>query len=50
MVIHPRCTAFLGEISRYAETEDGTSGDDHLMDALRYAAEELRRGELFSFA
>ncbi len=49
MVIHPRCAAFLGEISRYAETEDGTSGDDHLMDALRYAAEELRRGELFSF-
>jgi len=49
MVIHPRCTAFLGEISRFAETPDGTSGDDHLMDALRYAAEDIRRGELFSF-
>ena len=50
IVVHPRCTSFLGEISRFAVTEDGTSGDDHLMDALRYAAEDLRRGELFSFS
>lgn len=51
MVIHPRCQNFLREISQYAFEPDGSfSGDDHLLDALRYATEKLHLGETFSFA
>lgn len=57
IIIHPRCTSFVREISGYVWAEDLTGrrlnspsgGDDHLMDAMRYALEDLG-GEVFSFS
>ncbi len=50
MVIHPRCQNFLREISQYAYEPDGrVSGEDHLMDALRYAMGKIQMGRLWSF-
>lgn len=57
IVVHPRCVNFLTEISNYMWDEDkfgkklNVPIDDfnHLMDAMRYATEDLQTGDLFSF-
>ena len=57
IVIHPRCVNFLTEISNYTWDHDkfgkklNVPVDDfnHLMDAMRYALEDLIKGETFSF-
>jgi len=57
MIVHPRCVNFLTEISNYTWERDRFGQlvnrpiDDfnHLMDALRYAAEDVQRGDTFSF-
>ena len=57
LVIHPRCVNFLTEISNYTWDVDKFGKklnipiDDfnHLMDAMRYAMEDLIKGETFSF-
>lgn len=57
LIIHPKCVNFLTEISNYTWKKDRTTGksinmpcDDfnHLMDAMRYGAEELG-SDPFSF-
>ena len=58
IVIHPRCVNFETEISNYTWDSDrfgkklNVPIDDfnHLMDAMRYAMEDLIKGETFSFA
>ncbi len=56
--IHPRCVNFITEISNYTWDTDSKTGkklnrpiDDfnHLMDAMRYACEELTRKSKVSF-
>lgn len=58
MIIHPRCVNFLTEIGNYSWEKDTKTGktlnkpiDDfnHIMDGMRYAAEDYIRGEVFSF-
>lgn len=58
IIIHPKCVNFLTEISNYTWKTDKATGkclnvpsDDfnHLMDAMRYAAEELSQSDPFSF-
>ena len=58
LVIHPRCVNFLTEIGNYSWDKDNKTGkvlnkpiDDfnHLMDAMRYGAEDYIKGEVFSF-
>lgn len=57
IIIHPRCVNFITEISNYMWDEDkfgkklNVPIDDfnHLMDAMRYATEDLQTGDLFSF-
>ena len=58
IIIHPRCVNFITEISNYCWDTDTKTGktlnkpiDDfnHLMDAMRYAHEDLIKGEVFSF-
>ena len=57
IVIHPRCVNFETEISNYTWDADkfgkklNVPIDDfnHLMDAMRYAMEDLIKGETFSF-
>lgn len=57
IVIHPRCVNFLTEISNYTWAEDKFGGKlnrpidafNHLMDAMRYALEEVLVGPAFSF-
>lgn len=58
IIIHPKCVNFITEISNYVWEKDRISGrrlnvpaDDfnHLMDAMRYAAEGAERQEVFSF-
>lgn len=57
IVIHPRCVNFETEISNYTWDSDkfgkklNVPIDDfnHLMDAMRYAMEDLIKGETFSF-
>jgi len=58
IVIHPRCVNFLTEISNYTWDTDNKTGqainrpiDDfnHLMDAMRYAVEDVSKGSAFSF-
>lgn len=58
IVIHPRCVNFLTEISNYTWDTDSKTGqainrpiDDfnHLMDAMRYAVEDVSKGAAFSF-
>ena len=57
IIIHPKCVSFLTEISNYTWKKDRATGkcvntpcDDfnHLMDAMRYAAEDLG-ADPFSF-
>lgn len=59
MIVHPRCVNFITEISNYTWDTDTKKGkrlnkpiDDfnHLMDAMRYAMEDLSRGSAFSFS
>lgn len=57
IVVHPRCVNFLTEISNYTWAKDkfgnktGRPIDDfnHLMDAMRYAMEDIQRGPTYSF-
>ena len=58
LIIHPRCVNFLTEIGNYSWDKDNKTGkvlnkpiDDfnHLMDAMRYGAEDYIKGEVFSF-
>ena len=58
ILIHPTCPSFWKEISSYTWQTDATGaqlnipapGNDHLMDAMRYAAEGLfDKGERFAF-
>jgi len=58
IIIHPRCVNFLTEIGNYQWDTDSKTGkklnkpvDDfnHLMDAMRYALEDLSRGDAYSF-
>jgi phage terminase large subunit len=58
IIIHPRCVNFLTEINNYTWQEDKFGGklnkpvDDfnHLLDAMRYALEDIMRGNVFSFS
>lgn len=52
IVVHPRCTNVIAELKRYSYKTDPQTGevlplledkDNHTIDALRYALEELRR-------
>ena len=58
IIVHPKCVNFITEISNYSWEKDALSGkqincpcDDlnHLMDSMRYAMEDLGRGNYFSF-
>lgn len=58
IIIHPRCVNFLTEIGNYTWKEDTKTGkklnepiDDfnHLMDAMRYAMEDIAAPSEFSF-
>ena len=57
IIIHPRCVNFITEISNYTWDEDKFGAkinvpiDDfnHLMDAMRYALEDVLVGPAFSF-
>lgn len=58
IIIHPRCTNFITEISNYTWDTDTKTGkrlnkpiDDfnHLMDAMRYAVEDFTVGDLVGF-
>lgn len=57
IIIHPRCVNFITEISNYTWDEDKFGAkinrpiDDfnHLMDAMRYALEDMLVGPAFSF-
>jgi phage terminase large subunit len=59
MVVHPKCTNFIREISAFVWAKDDSSGrgqnrpdsrcEDHLMDAMRYAMEGVAQGARFSF-
>lgn len=58
IVIHKRCVNFLTEINNYTWDKDNKTGkslnkpiDDfnHLMDAMRYALEDMSKGDTFSF-
>lgn len=55
--VHPQCVNFLREIANYSWAVDKfgaainrpSDGFDHLMDAMRYAVEDVGSGERFSF-
>lgn len=58
IIIHPKCVNFITEISNYTWDTDSKTGkrlnrpiDDfnHLMDAMRYALEDILVGPTFSF-
>ena len=57
IIVHPRCVNFLTEIGNYVWEADRSGGRrnepaggfDHLMDAMRYAMEDVIRGENVSF-
>jgi phage terminase large subunit len=46
IVIHPQCANFLTEIGSYTWKDQGMN---HLMDAMRYAMEGVRRGETWGW-
>ena len=58
IIIHPRCVNFITEISNYTWDEDKFGAkinvpiDDfnHLMDAMRYALEDVLVGPTYSFS
>ena len=55
--ISPKCQNFITEISNYTWDKDlngkmlnrPVDSFNHLMDAMRYAVEEISNGEIFSF-
>ena len=57
IIIHPRCSFFLTEIENYSWDKDKMGNFinkpcdsfNHLMDAMRYAVEDLIKGDSFSF-
>ena len=57
IIIHPRCTNFFSEISSYTWAKDKfgkltnkpIDDSNHLLDAMRYAIEEILTCNLFSF-
>ena len=57
IIIHPSCENFINEIGNYAWEKDKFGNCinrpedkfNHLMDAMRYAVEDLMRGNTFSF-
>ena len=57
IIVHPRCVNFITEISNYTWAEDKFGNkinrpiDDfnHLMDAMRYAMEDIVRGDTYSW-
>lgn len=57
IIVHPKCVNFLNEISLYAWAKDkfnqytGKPEDEnnHLMDAMRYALEDVLVGDIYSF-
>lgn len=58
IIIHPKCVNFITEISAYSWEKDSLTGklmnkprdgQNHLMDAMRYAMEDCGRGSSFSF-
>lgn len=58
ILVHPRCVNFFGEIGQYVWDTDRKTGriinkpvddNNHLMDAMRYAMEDISRGAVFSF-
>lgn len=58
IIIHPKCVNFITEISNYAWDKDREGGRqinrpidgfNHLMDAMRYALEDLGKGDIYSF-
>ena len=57
IIVHPKCVNFLTEIGNYTwdSDKDGRlinkpiDDNNHLMDAMRYALENIMRGEVFSF-
>ena len=58
IIVHPKCVNFITEISNYSWEKDAHSGKpvnrpcdylNHLMDAMRYATEDLGKGNNFSF-
>lgn len=58
IIIHPKCASFITEISNYTWDKDDRDGRrinrpadcfNHLMDAMRYALEDMEKGEVFSF-
>ncbi len=57
IIIHPRCVNFLTEITNYTWDKDKCGKFinkpidefNHLLDAMRYAMEEIGHSELFSF-
>ena len=58
IIVHPRCVNFITEIGNYSWDKDTKTGkvlnkpiDDfnHLMDAMRYGAEDYIKGDVFSF-
>ena len=57
IIIHPRCVNFLTEINGYVWDTDKYDNrlqkpvdwQNHLMDAMRYAVEQIARGDVFTF-
>lgn len=57
IIVHPSCVNFITEISNYSWDQDKSGKrlnvpvDDynHLMDAMRYAVEDIASGDAFSF-
>lgn len=58
IIIHPKCASFITEISNYTWDKDDRDGRrinrpadcfNHLMDAMRYALEDMEKGNVFSF-
>ncbi len=57
IIVHPKCVNFLTEINNYCWETDKSGnklnkpiGDfNHLMDAMRYAVQDVAFGERFSF-
>lgn len=58
IIVHPKCVNFITEISQYTWDTDRTGkrlnvpidNYNHLMDAMRYAMEDIMRGKNFDFS
>ena len=57
IIVHPRCNNFIMELGNYQWDVDNTGrtinkpvdDNNHLMDAMRYAMEDLIRGDIYVF-